>query len=279
MIRSILRIYDLETDSTRTVFETERLIEAPNWTCGGRLIVNGDGRIYSVPMDAPRLVALETGFATACNNDHGVSPDGRTLAISDKSRTAGLSCIYTLPLEGGTPRRLTERVPSWWHGWSPDGSRVAYTARREGRFDVYTQALAGGEETRITRDLGHCDGPDYTPDGEWIWFNADGTGHAQLWRIRPDGRDAERMTQDDRVNWFPHPSPDGAHVLYVSYPPGTQQHPRDIPVELRLMPAAGGAPRTLLNLLGGQGTINVPCWAPDGRSFAFMSYNAPGEAE
>ncbi|MDW4496445.1 hypothetical protein R5H30_00510 [Sulfitobacter sp. D35] len=276
MNRSHLQIYDLDTDRVRTVFETDMLIEAPNWTCDNRLIVNGDGRIYAVPLDAPELVPIDTGFAQACNNDHGLSPDGKTLVISDKTRTPGNSCIYTLPVAGGTPRRITEHVPSWWHGWSPDGATIAYTAKREGRFDIYTQPAEGGEETRVTRDLGHCDGPDYTPDGAWIWFNADGTGHAQIWRVRPDGSDLEQMTDDARVNWFPHPSPDGAHVVYVSYPPGTEGHPRDLDVELRLMPAAGGAPRSLLKLLGGQGTINVPCWAPDGRAFAFMSYSAPG---
>ncbi|MSU90192.1 hypothetical protein GE300_11275 [Rhodobacteraceae bacterium 2CG4] len=271
-MRSHIHIFDLAADSARTLFTAEAHVEAPNWHPGGdRLLVNADGRIWTLPLDAPALQPVDTGFATACNNDHGPSPDGRTLAISDKTET-GKSCIYTLPLAGGAPARLTPDVPSYFHGWAPDGRTIAYCALRDGAFDIFTMPAAGGGETRLTRDLGHCDGPDYTPDGAWIWFNADKPGHAQLYRVPAAGGAPERMTRDARVNWFPHPSPDGRQVLYLSYPPGTEGHPGGLEVELRLMPATGGEPRTLLQLFGGQGTINVPCWAPDSRHFAFASY-------
>jgi len=82
----------------------------------------------------------------------------------------------------------------------------------------------------------------------------------------------EVMTNDEAVNWFPHPSPCGAHVLYLAYQPDTTGHPRHCDVELRLLPAEGGSPQTLIQLFGGQGTINVPCWAPDACSFAFVRY-------
>ena len=140
-------------------------------------------------------------------------------------------------------------------------------------FDIYACAAEGGTETRLTDGFEHCDGPDYTPDGDWLWFNGQREGRMQLWRMRPDGGDPERMTDDERVNWFPHPSPDGRHVLYLAYENGVDGHPRDHDVELRLMPADGGKPRVLLALFGGQGTINVPCWAPDSRRFAFVRYH------
>ena len=90
--------------------------------------------------------------------------------------------------------------------------------------------------------------------------------------MKPDGSALEQMTGDKRVNWFPHPSPDRAHLLYLAYETGVDGHPRDKNCELRLMPAAGGATRTLLKLFGGQGSINVPCWARDSKQFAFMRY-------
>ena len=252
--RSTLAIFDPATGAEEVVLQTDRLIEAPNWTPdGAALIVNGDGLIWRVPLAAPRLVPVDTAFADRCNNDHGLSPDGRTLVISH--HTDGKSCIYTLAVEGGTPVRVTPTTPSWWHGWSPDGSRLAYTAVRDGEFGPH-----------------HYDGPDYTPDGDWIWFNSTRGGTMDLWRVRPDGSDAERMTDDDLDNWFPHPSPAGGEVLYLAYPGGTEGHPRDKEVELRMLDLASGGVRTLFAFFGGQGSINVPCWHPDGRRFAFVRY-------
>jgi Tol biopolymer transport system component len=271
-MRSALCIHDLSDGSEAVVLKTDRLIEAPNWTPDGRaLIVNGDGRLYCVALDRPELGEIDTGFATALNNDHGVSPDGKRLVISNHT-VKGQSCIYTLPFGGGTPERVTENTPSWWHGWSPDGATLAYVGCRDDVFDIYTIPVGGGRETRVTQGGGHHDGPDYTPDGRWIWFNSDVGGSMALWRIRPDGTERQRMTDDERVNWFPHPSPDGKHVLYLAYEEGTEQHPRDRNVELRLIPAEGGTAATLVTLFGGQGSINVPCWAPDSSRFAYVCY-------
>ena len=187
----------------------------------------------------------------------------------------GESIMYTLPLTGGIPRRVTERSPSYWHGWSPDGAKLAYVANRSGTYQVFTIPVQGGEEFQVTRDFDHCDGPDYTPDGNWIWFNGERAGAVQLWRVAPDGANLQQMTFDDRVNWFPHPSPDGKHVVFVAYANGVKGHPRDKHVELRLMPSKGGPAKTLLELFGGQGTMNVPCWSPSGDRFAFVRYQ-PG---
>jgi Tol biopolymer transport system component len=271
--RSEVMIHDLATGQDRLVLATDMLIEAPNWLPdGSALIVNGEGRLYHIPLADPALEQIDTGFATRLNNDHGISPDGQTLVISNHT-IPGQSCIYTLPVTGGTPRRVTENTPSWWHGWSPDGQHLAYTAVRDRAFGIWTIPLSGGAETCIAGGGGHHDGPDYTPDGRWVWFNSDqGGAGMQLWRVRPDGTGRERMTGDAFVNWFPHPSPDGAHVLYLAYPPGTEGHPRDLHVELRLMPASGGGSRRLVAVFGGQGSINVPCWAPDARRFAYMRY-------
>lgn len=271
-MRSELAYFDLATGAVTTVLNVDRHIEAPNWTPdGGHLLINGEGRLYLVDIANPALVPVDTGFATHCNNDHGISPDGSMIVISDSPEMAE-SRIYTLPFGGGVPSLVQGLSPSYWHGWSPDGKTLAYVARRGASFQVHTCPVDGGAETRITFDFDHCDGPDYSPDGQWIWFNGEQAGSVQLWRVHPDGTGLEQMTDDDRVNWFPHPSPDGRHVLYLAYEGGTQGHPANRPVELRLMPAGGGAPRVLLALFGGQGSINVPCWSPDSQKFAFVRY-------
>ncbi|HMQ57854.1 MAG TPA: hypothetical protein PKE65_04845 [Rhizobiaceae bacterium] len=274
-MRSSVELFSLDSGETTVVHRTDRLVEAPNWTPdGAALIINGDGRMFRIDLAAPdTLQEIDTGFATGCNNDHGLSPDGGMLAISDRTET-GKSCIYMLPAGGGAPRRITKNVPSWWHGWSPDGQEIAYAAvRGDDRFGIWACPAAGGEERMVIGGDGpHYDGPDYTQDGEWIWFNSDRGGAMQLWRVRVDGTGAQQMTHDDRVNWFPHPSPDGRHVLYLAYPAGTTGHPRDLDVELRLIELPTGSNRTALSLFGGQGTINVPCWSPDGHRFAFVRY-------
>jgi Tol biopolymer transport system component len=265
---SELCIFDLDRGEARVVLRHEGLLEAPNWHASGDLFVNAEGRLWRVPAGQARLEPVETGFAVGLNNDHGLSPCGRWIALSDKTET-GQSAIYRVPLEGGEPERMVPEVPSWWHGWSPDGTRIVYAAARGGPVTVYLRPL-GGEEVCLAPGFDHADGPDFSADGSWVWFNGERDGAVNLWRVRPDGTGLERMTAARTVDWFPHPSPCGRHVVYLAYPEGTAGHPGDLDVALRLMPQAGGPSREILRLRGGQGTINVPSWAPDGGAFAFM---------
>ena len=279
---SLLQIYDCVTGAENTVYQTDQLIEAPNWSRDGKFLVfNGEGRIYRLDLAEGEIPEeIDTGFAVNCNNDHGISPDGSTLVISDSTQE-GASCIYTLPVTGGEPRRITANTPSYWHGWSPDGSTLVYAGQRpydgrpEGVFDIYAVPAGGGEEKRLTNGGFYNDGPDFTPDGEWLWFNSTRGGSMDLWRMRPDGSQMQQMTHDERVNWFPHPSPDGKRIVYLAYEEGVEGHPRDHDVELRLMDADGGNVRSVVSLFGGQGTVNVPSWSPDSRRFAFVRYRRP----
>ncbi|MCG6858751.1 MAG: hypothetical protein LJE67_11880 [Salaquimonas sp.] len=278
-MKSELCIFDVPSATVMTVWRTGMLIEAPNWSRDGKfMIFNGEGLIWRLELvEDAEPEQVDTGFAVNCNNDHGISPDGKTLVISDKTE-AGASCIYTLPLDGGMPKRVTANVPSYWHGWSPDGETLVYAGQRpqsgqqEAVFDIYAMPVTGGKETRLTDGGRYHDGPDYTPDGEWIWFNSDRGGTMDLWRMRPDGGAKQQMTHDERVNWFPHPSPDGGRIVYLAYEEGVDGHPRDHEVELRMMDADGANVTTLIALFGGQGSINVPSWSPDSRRFAFMRY-------
>ena len=272
-MRSSVEIYDVASRSSRVVFQSDALIEAPNWSPdGGHLMVNSDGIMYRLPLDgAPALERIDTGFAVQCNNDHGISPDGATIAISDKCEF-GKSAIYTVAAAGGTPKLVTENLPSYWHGWSPDGARFAYCGIREDVFDIYTIAAAGGEELRLTHGEGRNDGPDYSFDGEWIYFNSSRTGLMQIWRMRPDGTGLAQITGDDYGNWFPHPCPTNDRVILISYDPDVFDHPRDKYVRVRMMDMDGGNLETLFELFGGQGTMNSPNWSPKGDAFAFVRY-------
>ena len=267
-----LEVVPLGSRDRRVVYATLDHIEAPNWSRDGKFFFfNSGGRIYRLPVTGGRPEQIDTGFADHCNNDHGFSPDGTRLAISDQTR-GGKSMIYILPATGGTPRQLTSLAPSYWHGWSPDGSTIAYCAERDGEFDVYTMPADGGEEKRLTTAKGLDDGPDYTPDGRYIYFNSERSGSMQIWRMKPDGSNQEQVTSDEFNNWFPHPSPDGKWIVFLSFEKDVTGHPPNKPVRLRLMPVGGGPCQDLARLFGGQGTINVPSWSPDSKQVAFVSY-------
>jgi Tol biopolymer transport system component len=271
-LESTLETISEQTAERRSVYQARRHFEAPNWSPeGGSLLFNGDGRLYTVPVAGGEPKLLDTGVANRCNNDHGFSPDGKWIALSDQHD--GPSRIYVVPSGGGTPRLVTPLGPSYWHGWSPDGRTLTYCAERNGNYDVYTIPVAGGTERRLTTADGLDDGPEYSPDGRYIYFNSERSGLMKIWRMQPDGSDQEPVTSDpDYADWFAHPSPDGRWLLLLSYDKDVKGHPANQDVALRIMPVSGGQPRVLARLFGGQGTINVPSWSPDSRAAAFVSY-------
>jgi TolB protein len=270
-VESALEILDVATGERRVVHRAPVHFEAPNWSRDGtHLLINQAGLLYRVPVTGGEPVRLDTGSVAACNNDHGYSPDGAWLAISCGPNG---SRIYVLPAGGGEPRLVVGESPAYWHGWSPDGKTLAYVAQRHGDYDIYTVPVEGGAERRLTTAPGLDDGPDYTPDGRWIYFNSVRTGTMRIWRMRPDGSQQEQVTFDEAyADWFPHPSPDGRWLVWLSYASDVDGHPPNKDVVLRIMELDGGTPRVIARLFGGQGTINVPSWSPDSRSFAFVSY-------
>ena len=273
VLESSVEVIDIGTADRRIIRRAQAHFEAPNWSPDREsLVFNREGKLYSVGIATQMVRPIDTGFADRLNNDHGFSPDGSMMAISHAPDDSG-SVIYTMPAEGGMPTRITEHAPSYWHGWSPDGEMLAYVGRRHGDFDIYVIPAAGGEEVRLTDAPGLDDGPDYSPDGSYIYFNSVRTGSMKIWRMAPDGTSQEQLTFDEAYeDWFPHPSPDGRWVVFLSYEGGVEGHPPEKPVTLRIMAADGGQPLVLARLFGGQGTINVPSWSPDSRSLAFVSY-------
>ena len=284
---SLLEILQVHTGKLNVVHQSPEQFEAPNWLPDGRtLILNvsgpgpNKGRLQTFDRVTGKVAPLDTGFANRNNNDHVPSFDGKRLGISHHSaEDENRSVIYTLPIGGGVPTRVTSLSPSYLHGWSPDGAWLVYTAgRRERpvealRYDIYKIPAGGGEEVRLTRGPGLNDGAEYAPDGSYIAFNSSRTGRMQLWRMKPDGSDPVQLTNDEFNNWFPHVSPDGKWIAFLSYGPEVKadDHPYYQQVYLRLMPANGGTPRVIAYLFGGQGTINVPSWSPDCAHLAFVS--------
>lgn len=289
--KSILQIFDIETGTIKTVKKFDCVIEAPNWSADGKyLTYNSNGRIFKIDLvcnglggvSAGDIVEVPSYYVDNCNNDHVLDPDGSGLYVSHHTKEDGLSRIYKIYFDGRMPRLVTPLAPSYLHGITPDGKTLAYCAERHGEYDIYTIPSVGGNEVQLTTAKGLNDGPEYDCKGEYIWFNSVRTGRMQAWRMKADGSEQTQMTFDAHLNtWFPHISPDRQKAVMVAYyetdvRPG--EHVPNKNVELRLMFADSasetgfGEAKTILKLLGGQGTINVNSWSPDSSKFAFVSY-------
>jgi len=282
--RAELLIIDVDSATVALRHATDTLlIEAPNWSPDGQaLIVNGAGRLFVLGVETGGPDEIDLGGLAGINNDHVLSPDGRTVYVSSDD-----GHIYAVALDGsGHPRRVSndngEGFRHYLHGVSPDGRMLAYigveSAGGTVRANVWLLPSAGGADIQLTNDRFPDDGAEFSPDGRWVYFNSERAsatpGHAQLFRMPvPPAPQAgpEQLTFDERVNWFPHLSPDGTRIAYVSFPPGTVGHPGNVEVLVRLL-EADGTIRDLARVRGGQGTMNVPSWDPTGRKIAIVAY-------
>jgi Tol biopolymer transport system component len=288
-LRSKLYVYDLRTGQSQLVFTADAVWEAPNWSPDGKyLISNSGGAIYKLSFkrdgstDTPIKLALPADYR--CNNDKAISPDGKQLAFSATLPPAKNSQVFLAEASGANPKLMTQDTPSYFHGWSPDGKTLAFVAQRhgDGQYDIYGIPAGGGAETRLTMNPHQDDGPDYSPDGQWIYINSDRSGKQAVWRFPaagagPDDARAVMVVNDGLEDWFPHISPDGSKLVYIGYPAGTPTHnPRDVKIALKLVAISHGTvaktPKTLVEATGGQGTMNVNSWAPDSQRFAYVSY-------
>jgi len=263
----------------KVIYESDGRFEAPNWMPDGKkLLFNMDGLIYTIPVEGGEIKQINTGSAQRANNDHGISFNGKLLAISShrEGLEGGGSTIYVLPLEGGEPTIVTEKTPSYWHGWNPNNKEVVYVAKRDESkpYNIYKADIKTGKEIQVTNfDIGHVDGPEYSPDGKYIYYNGSQSGTMQIWRMKPDGSEKEQLTFGRENSWFPHISPDGKWMVYISFPESVEpgDHPSYKRVTLNLMPVNGGPSKVVAYMYGGQGTINVPSWSPDSKRIAFVS--------
>jgi Tol biopolymer transport system component len=279
-------VYDLDRKGATVIHQADAVWEAPNWSRDGRfLLANSGGRLYRIAVDrSSPPEPLNVDPSLRCNNDHDFSPDGKLIAMSASSPASRQSQIYIASADGSNHRLVVSAVPSYFHGWSPDGKHLSFVANRDGKqYDLYRVPVAGGEEQRLTFDPANDDGTDYSPDGKWIYFNSERGGGWNIWRMPADGAGegdgrAERVTNDALEDWFPHPSPDGKSLLFLSFPAGTKGHnDRGLRVQLRLIPLPDETiravvPQVVTEITGGQGTINVNSWAPDSRRFAYVTY-------
>jgi Tol biopolymer transport system component len=289
-LRSRVFIYDMHDSSSHLVYTADTIWEAPNWSPDGKyLIANSGGGIYKFVLKQdgtaePQRLALTDDYR--CNNDKALSPDGQKLAFSASTAASKGSQVFLADADGNKVKLMASQSPSYFHGWSPDNKTLAFVAQRNGsgQYDIYAMPAAGGPETQLTSNIHQDDGPDYSPDGKWIYINSDRSGKQAIWRFPATGaghndEKAQMVVNDALEDWFPHISPDGKKMVYIGYPAGTPTHnPRTVHIELKLAEVNRGkvsAPKqTLVEAIGGQGTMNVNSWAPDSMRFAYVTYEA-----
>jgi TolB protein len=277
---SYIQTVNIKTGKIDTVLVANGDFEAPNWHPDNYLVLNFRGKIYKLNLAARQLAEINTGSVNKIMDDHGLSPDGKWIAITNFDTANPSQRLYKFSISivsatGGQPRNITTSQDlSFWHGWSPDGKTIAYCGGDFSNLDVYTIPVEGGTAKRLTDTPGLDDGPDYSPDGRYIYFHSYRSGRMQIWRMRPDGSQPEQMTFDENANWFPHPSPNNKWIAYIAYTSDEKQnHPFGKNVKLRVMDPETKAIKDITPaFFGGAGTINTPSWSPDSEKIAFVSY-------
>lgn len=278
-IGSNMEIMNVETGHRKTLFHSAHSIQAPNWVNNDEeLVYNSNGFLYQYNFTSDEISQIETGFAINNNNDHVFSFDESILGISNHNQDdGGNSSIYIMDPQGDPfPKKITKNGlgASYLHGISPDNKEMLFTGQRNGKYDIYSVAIATGKEKQLTDTENLDDGSEFSPDGKYIYFNSNRTGNMHLWRMKANGKKPEQLTNDpDYKDWFPHVSPDGKWIVFISFPPtvGFGDHPFYKHCNIRLMPTSGGQPKIIGYVYGGQGTMNVPSWSKDSKHIAFVS--------
>lgn len=250
-------------------------MQSADWAPDGKsIVVYEDGNMERIPYLTPDgggpPQPVDVSGLLGCSGNFGLSPDGRLLGVSCSRVSGGLHQVYLLSAQGGgAPRQLTHgEQASYFHAWSPDGKTVAFTRGSASYADIFTVPAAGGPETRLTRDTLN-DGPVYSPDNQYIYFDSSRSGTTQIWRMRPDGSDPEQITDDDSLNSSPHISPDGNTLAFLSQPLGA--HGRLGPAAVRVMRLGDGLIQRVVELSGDRGSFAMQPWG-NGKRFAFISY-------
>lgn len=272
-ITSLLQTVEVESGRVTTVLTESGRLMAPNWSRNGKsLFFTKGNRIATIPIAGGKPQLLDVGNLIGCSGSHGFSPDGKWFALTCASTSLADRRVYIIPATGGSPRMLTQNT-AWFHSWSPDGKTILFTrGGGPGIGNFFSISVDGGPEKELTTGTDLNDDPDYSADGKYIYFNTNRWGGMQLGRMKPDGSQVDQVTFDEFKNWTPHPSPDGKWIVFISYDPSVTTHAANKGIVLRILSTNDNKIRTLVHLVGGDGSMNVPNWSPDSKSLAFVSY-------
>ncbi len=295
--RSHFVVYDVDKKNTSTTFIIDGEWHAPNWTPDGKCIVSDmGGDLYRIPVSGAHAGTPEkinVGDKINATNDHALSWDGRQIAITGitppmpaKIRNPGdiHNSLFVMNIDGSNAHEVHL---GWLHGWSPDGKHLVYTQYHGDNFDIYRINVDGSGELLMTTNKALDDGPEYSANGQWIYFCSNRSGKFDGWRMPAGGAGldeklAEKITYgSDTQDWFPHISPDGKWLYTISYPMDHPDHTyigEGMKIKLLRLEngvgAKGAELATVRTFFGGQGSGNTGGWAPDSKKFVWTEYEA-----
>ena len=198
---------------------------------------------------------------------YDLSPDSTQVAFTWNA--SGNWEIYTVPLEGGTPRRITSGPGSKYSPrWSPDGKHIAFLTDLDGseNFDIYLVPQEGGESVGLVEWPSAVERfIQWSPDGMQIAFESNKEGNFDVWVVSPSGGDPRRLTDLETTYKVPEWSPDGRQIAFTGR--GT-----DALADLHVfaVPVEGGEARQIIRVEEGS-LDRSPSWSPDGKWIAFTS--------
>jgi TolB protein len=201
--------------------------EAPNWSRDGKFLVfNQDGTLHRLALDGSEPTLIPTAPQIHCNNDHGISPDGTSSWPSATRRTEDKNRAST---SFPSPEARPARSRPMRHRTGTAGRRTERPSPLPASATATSTSTPSPSPAAKRRASppppGLDDGPEYSPDGAWIYFNSERTGHMQIWRMKPDGSQQEQVISDESNDWFPHISPDGQWMVFLAYEKGVTGHP------------------------------------------------------
>ena len=238
---------------------------------GGEPSMAGGG--MKVPLTAPFYVGIgvsahnKDAFEKAVFANLSVEP-----AVAKSSRPTLYSTLETVTV-ASTDRRVT--YVSTHHLESPvwNGDATSIDFLEDGSFRRI--AVEGGQPRPVPSGTTRPGAvPEKSPDGKYLYFSSDRSGRSQIWRTLADGTAPEQVTDDEWNNFFPHLSPDGTRMVFVSSAKAGSLPPETEDIVLRVLTFESKRVAILAKLIGGRGTMDMSSWSPDGRRLAFVSYQS-----
>jgi uncharacterized protein YjdB len=149
------------------------------------------------------------------NIQPSLSPDRTRIAFS--SNRGGSYDLYVMDADGRDLRRLTtdpgnEGEPTW----TPDGSRIVYTATpKGGQPQLHALRPDGNPPRALTTGPGGNHSPAASADGRTLAFVSTRDGNQEIYLMPPDGGEARRVTTTDQRESHPRFLPNGDLVFAV----------------------------------------------------------------